>query len=123
MARGKMFTKDLIYAARSLTKSPVLLATAVITIALGIGSSTAIFSVTNALLLRPLPYQDPSRLIIACGDMRKRNVKDFPFSNAEYFDLREADKNAFEDFTGVLTGRRPLLRVEGTQAQGVFAVV
>ena len=118
-----MFTKDLLYAARSLAKSPVLLAAAAITIALGIGASTAIFSVTNALLLRPLPYKDPARLIIASGDMRKRNVKDFPFSNAEYFDLREADPNTFEDFAGVLTGRRPLLRQDGTPEQVRFAAV
>ena len=118
-----MFTKDLVYAARSLAKSPVFLATAVITIALGIGASTAIFSVTNAVLLRPLPYKDPERLIIACGDMRKRNVKDFPFSNAEYFDMREADKNTFEDFAGVLTGRGPVLREDGTPEQVRFGVV
>src|SRR5215471_14566594 len=118
-----MFNKDFVFAARSLSKSPVLLATAVITIALGIGASTAIFSVTNTLLLRPLPYKNPERLIIACGDMRKRNVKDFPFSNAEYFDLREADKNTFEDFTGVLTGRRLLLREDGTPEQVRFAAV
>jgi predicted permease len=118
-----MFTKDLIHAARSLAKSPVFLATAVITIALGIGASTAIFSVTNAVLLRPLPYKDPERLIIACGDMRKRNVKDFPFSNAEYFDIRETDKNTFEDFAGVLTGRGPVLREDGTPEQVRFGVI
>ena len=118
-----MFTKDLVYAARSLAKSPVFMATAIITIALGIGASTAIFSVTNAVLLRPLPYKDPERLIIACGDMRKRNVKDFPFSNAEYFDIRETDKNTFEDFAGVLTGRGPVLREDGTPEQVRFGVV
>ena len=118
-----MFTKDLLYAARSLVKSPVFLVTAVLTIALGIGASTAIFSVTNAVLLRPLPYKDPERLIIACGDMRKRNVKDFPFSNAEYFDLREAAKNSFEDFAGVLSFRGPVLREDGTPEQVRFGVV
>jgi putative ABC transport system permease protein len=118
-----MFTKDLLYAARSLAKSPVFLVTAVLTIALGIGASTAIFSVTNAVLLQPLPYKDPARLIIACGDMRKRNVKDFPFSNAEYFDLREAAKNSFEDFAGVLSFRGPVLREDGTPEQIRFGVV
>ncbi len=118
-----MFTKDLAYAARSLGKSPVFVTTAVVTIALGIGASTAIFSVTNAVLLRPLPYQNPDRLVIACGDMRKRSVKDFPFSNAEYFDLRDAAKNTFEDFAGVLTGRGPVLREDGTPEQVRFGVV
>ena len=118
----QMLTKDLSYAARSLAKSPLFVATAVLTIALGIGASTAIFSVTNAVLLRPLPYRDPDRLVIARGDMRKRNVKDFPFSNAEYFDFRDATRNVFEDVGGVLTGRGPILRDDGTAEQIRFGV-
>ena len=118
-----MFTKDLGYAARALRSSPLFAATAAVTIALGIGASTAIFSVTNAVLVRPLPYKDPSRLVIACGDMRKRNVKDFPLSNVEYFDLRSSAKSAFEDFAAVRTGRGPLPRQDGTSEQVRFANV
>src|ERR1700692_4325444 len=99
-----MLFRDFTYAARTLRKSPVFAATAIVTIALGIGASTAIFSVTNAVLLRPLPYRNPDRLAYAIADMRKRNVKDFFFSNADFLDMRNGSASVFEDVAAVSTG-------------------
>src|SRR6266705_6387529 len=95
--------RDLAFAGRTLRKSPVFALTAALTIALGVGSSTAIFIVTNAVLLRPLPYKDADQLVIIPTDMRNRGVKDFPFSNANFIDLREATKNEFQGLAGVFT--------------------
>ena len=118
-----MLSKDVLYAARTLRRSPVFTLAAVITIALGIGASTAIFSVTNAVLLRQLPYRDPARLVIACGDMLKRNVKDFPLSNVDYIDIRNQARTAFEDFAAFQTFRGTMPRDDGTLERTTIAIV
>src|SRR5215831_17929158 len=118
-----MHFRDLAVAARVLRKSPVFALTAALTIALGVGASTAIFSVTNAVLLRPLPYRDPDRLVVAASDLRKRNVRDFPISNANFIDLHEGTKSAFDDLAGVFTFLLTLQREDGTPEQTNAAVV
>ncbi len=114
---------DFSYAFRTLRKSPIFTITVVVTIALAIGASTAIFSVTNGVLLRKLPYKDPDRLVLACNDLQKRNVKDFPISNADFLDLRNGAKNNFEDFAAVQTGRVTLPALDGTPERVRIGVV
>ncbi|HEY3740061.1 MAG TPA: ABC transporter permease [Bryobacteraceae bacterium] len=108
---------DFRYALRVLVKSPVFSLTAILTIALGIAAATAIFSVTNAVLLRPLPYKDPSRLMIARTDMQKRNVRDFPFSAEDFIDFRRETAEAFESVGAVFTFRRSFPLPDGNGAE------
>ena len=101
-------------AVRVLWRSPLFTLTAVVTIALGIGACTAIFSVTHAVLLQPLPYKDADRLVFAGMELRQRHVRDMPFSNADYIDMRDGTKNEFEDYAGVTTFRQVIVHDDGT---------
>ena len=114
---------DFSYAFRTLRKSPVFTITVIVTIALAIGASTAIFSVTNGVLLRKLPYKDPERLVLVRGDLQKRNVKDFPLSNVDFLDLRNGAKNNFEDFAALNTGRFTIPGLDGTPERVRIAAV
>jgi hypothetical protein len=75
------------------------------------------------VLLDPLPYKVADRLVVACSDLRQRNVKDFPLSDADFLDLRNGAKSTFEDFAAVNTGRGPVPQADGTPEQVRFARV
>jgi putative ABC transport system permease protein len=98
--------QDFVFAARSLRRHPSFAITAMATLALGIGASTAIFSVVNTVLLRPLPYADADRLVLVWGDMRARNVSDFPFSPPNFKDLR-TQNTTFTDLAALTPGNIP----------------
>jgi len=112
--------KDFVYAARTLRSSPAFGAASVLTLALGMGASTAIFTVANAVLLRPLPYKNPDRLVYACDDLKKRNVSDHLWSTPDFMDLRN-HAPALEDVAAVATGRFSLALDDGTPQEVVAA--
>jgi putative ABC transport system permease protein len=101
--------KDVQYGIRNLMKRPGFTAIAVITLVLGIGANTAIFSVVNAVLLRPLPYSDPGRLTQLWETKVQKGRNEIPASYPNFADWR--DRNhvfeqvvAYSDWSFNLTG-------------------
>jgi putative ABC transport system permease protein len=111
-----VFVKDLGYAVRTLRSRPAFALTAILTLALGIGASTAIFSVVNAVLLRPLPYAESDRLVLVWGEMRARKVRDFAFSPPDFQDLRRGAPG-FQELAAVTGFRTPLVGEGGAPEQ------
>ena len=110
--------QDLRYGWRILVKKPTFTVVAVLTLALGVGANTAIFSIVNAVLLRSLPYRDPDRLVRVYFNEPGLGLRDVRFSKPEMDDLvTRAD--ALEDVTPIfegsenLTGGKQPERVEG----------
>jgi len=110
--------QDFRYAVRLLVRHPGFTLVAVLALALGIGANAAIFSVVNAVLLRPLPYPDSSRLMVVWDQLTKLGLEHFPVSYANYLDYR-AHNRAFEDLAAFsyaefnLTTREQAERVPG----------
>src|SRR6266404_8215574 len=99
--------QDLRYAFRTFRKSAGLTIVIVLSLAIGIGANTAIFSVVNALLLRPLPYPDPDRLVILWLRSPGINIpQDWP-SPGQYIDIQTANRS-FEEMS-ISQGRRGTL--------------
>jgi len=109
---------DLRYAVRSLRTHPGFTAVVLATLALGIGANAAIFSVVNAVLLRPLPYEGADRIVVVWGDLHRPGVNEIPASAGEYVDYRDRshafDQVAVYDTAGFnLTGGGEPERVDG----------
>jgi len=89
---------DLRYALRMLRKSPAFAAIAILTLALGIGANTAIFSVLNGVILKPLPYAQPDRLALIWTDLKSAGQTRAPSSGPDMIDLQRRSRL----FDGVL---------------------
>jgi putative ABC transport system permease protein len=121
--------KDIRFGIRGLLKRPAFTAIAVITLALGIGANSAIFSVVNAVLLRPLPFKDPDRLMVVWERRANSGRANLPLSGHEYAAIKERTQsfealtliqpNGF-NFTG---GGDPLLVDAAEVSTDYFAVV
>jgi hypothetical protein len=114
--------QDLRYGARMLLKNPIFTLIAVITLALGIGANTAIFSVVNAVLLRPLPYPEPDRLVFIYNTKLKMLME------AEFLRLRDQSRSMervslYASTTYTLTGMGEPERISSGTASGDFFTV
>ncbi|HET9983694.1 MAG TPA: ABC transporter permease [Longimicrobiales bacterium] len=106
------FAGDVRYAARGLRRAPGFTAAAVVTLGLGIGANSAIFSAVDAVLLRPPPFPAPGRLVLLWGQRPDAGSPELPISYPNFRDLREATSafagvaawSSFEDSRLVLTG-------------------
>jgi len=116
------YFRDLRYAVRMLIKNPGFTVIAVLALALGIGANTAIFSVVNSLLLRPLPYKNPDRLVTLWQDHRARGGPEREWTSPDNFsDWR--DKNQVFDHVSAVVGWGPTLTGMGEPEDLIGAAV
>ena len=111
--------KDVRYGLRMLRKAPGFSTVAILTIALGIGANTAIFSIVNAVLLHSLPYRDPDRLVRVFFNEPGVGLRDVSFSKPELDDL-QTRAGVFEDVTPIFEGSENVTGAE--QPERVQAV-
>jgi len=95
--------QDVRYGAQMLRKNPGFTTVAVLTLALGIGANTAIFSMVNTVLLKPLPYRQPERLVRLFERYQESGSERTPVSPAAFIDLR-AQNTVFEDIGAIQWG-------------------
>jgi putative ABC transport system permease protein len=110
--------QDVRYAMRQLRKSPGFTTAAVLTLALGIGATTTIFSILNSLLLRPLPYPNSLRIVRVWNTFLPRGMKEIPASEPEFNEYRQSQSfthlAAFSTGARTLTGMGTPLRLDAS---------
>jgi predicted permease len=123
MAGNSMNTlmQDVRYALRAFAKNPGFTLAAVLSLAIGIGANTSIFSVANALLLRPLPYADAGRLVILWNRSPGLNIAEDWFSTAQYLDIKNGHRG-FEQVAIAIGGNYNLTGEGDPERVGVIRV-
>src|SRR5438067_3242411 len=122
------YLQNLRYGVRMLRNAPAFSLVAVITLALGIGVTTAIFSIVNTVLLQPLPYAQPDRLMMVWGEKPNRG-RERPFSAPDFEDFRKqndvfADLSSFDEETYIVTGGVTPERIDGAGvSSGFFSIL
>src|SRR5213079_258745 len=108
--------QDFRYALRVLTKQPAFTLIAVLTLALGIGANTAIFSIINSVLLRPLPYPNADRIMVL--NESSGPGQDYSVALPDYFDWRN-DNTVFEHLAATHKESRNLSGIPGREPERV----
>ncbi|MET0623131.1 MAG: ABC transporter permease [Pyrinomonadaceae bacterium] len=114
--------QDVRFGLRTLRKRPGFTLVAVLTLALGIGANSAIFSVVNAVVLRPLPYAAPERLVALWGNLNQKGFEELELSAPEFVDFRARGAHVFEDAAAYYEGGFNMTGAgEPERVQGVYA--
>src|SRR5262245_33046883 len=115
--------QDLRYGARMLLRRPGFMLIAVITLSLGIGANSAIFSVVNGVLLRELPYREPQRLVMVWSDRplqaAQKGWTEWPFTGADFRDLRDQNQS-FEQMAAFEPSQET--NITGGEPESLFGV-
>src|SRR5438876_6141441 len=119
-ARNNKTMSHLRFAFRQVIKNPAFSAVAIITLALGIGANTAIFSIVNAVLLRPLPYPDADRIMVL--NESSGPGQDYSVALPDYFDWQH-DNTVFEHLAATHKESRNLSGIPGRDPERVSCAV
>ena len=117
-----MLLQDLRHAARVLRKSPSLTITAVVVLAIGIGATTAVFSIVNAVLLRPLPFPDSSRLVRIGESHQNSGSQTSNMTYASFLDLGEHTES-LDHIAGARFWTENLTDGSGSEPEEVFSML
>ncbi len=125
------FRADLRYAIRQAIQAPLYTALAIVALALGIGANSAIFTVVQGVLLKPLPYQDPGQLVMVWSHNTKEGKPENPISPANFVDLRDesggfAALQGYYSFVGntqIVIDGPPEIAVTSVVTPGMFALL